>query len=99
MRKQILDEDDISPITFQEIDDIADPYNNSGSNSGITGGSGSNSDVFPDYDGDISDEDIESVLGGTYVGDDSDDSDIDYDVPHDYDGDISDDEIGNILNS
>ena len=93
MRKQILDEDDLSPISFSEIDDITNT-----TSSDTTCGSGSNSDVFPDYDGDISDEDIENVLGGSYVGGD-DDSDTELDVPHDYDGDISDDEIDNILNS
>ena len=54
-RKRILDEKDVRALTKAEIDDVEsiDPDDDGGS---------SGSEILPDYEGDISSEDIENIL-------------------------------------
>ena len=54
-RRRILDEKDVRALTKAEIDDVEsiDPDDNGG-NSG--------SEILPDYEGDISSDDIENIL-------------------------------------
>lgn len=53
-RKRILDETDVRSLTKAEIDDVEsiDP----------DGDGGGGSEVLPDYEGDITSEDIENIL-------------------------------------
>lgn len=48
-----IDETDIAPLTFQDIDDI--------DNVDVSGGT----ELPDDYEGDISDEDIWNIINGT----------------------------------
>lgn len=52
-RKRILDESDVRALTKAEIDDVEsiDPE-----------GGGGGSEILPDYEGDITSEDIENIL-------------------------------------